>query len=69
MKDADFRIKNTVIYTCSDIVATFARLPFETRKQLVQMANYDIDMKVIGRNMRYGLAPLMMRDVTYRFII
>ena len=32
LKEADWRIKNTVIFTLSDIVATFARLPFETRK-------------------------------------
>lgn len=69
LKDADFRVKNTFIYTCSDIAATFVRLPFEARKQLVQMANYDIDLKVITRNLRIGLMPLMMRDVTYRFII
>ena len=69
LKDADFRVKNTFIFTCSDFAATFVRLPFETRKQLVQMANYDIDMKVISRNLRIGLLPLMMRDVTYRFII
>jgi len=32
LNDKDFRIKNTFIYTCSDVVATITRLPFETRK-------------------------------------
>ena len=33
------------------------------------MANYDLDLKVIARNGSLGLVPLMLRDVTYRFII
>ena len=69
LSDCDFRIKNMIIFTSSDFCATFARLPFETRKQLVQMANYDIDLKVIFRNGSAALMPLMFRDVSYRFIV
>jgi hypothetical protein len=33
----DFRFKNYVIFSCSDLCASFARIFFETRKQLLQM--------------------------------
>jgi hypothetical protein len=33
--DIDFRKKNMFIYLVGDILASCARLPFETRKQLV----------------------------------
>lgn len=58
-----------VIFSTSDFCATFVRLPFETRKQLVQMANYDIDLKVIFRNGSAALVPMMFRDVSYRLIV
>jgi hypothetical protein len=57
------------IYLASDVVASVFRLPFETRKQLVQMSNYDIDLKVIMRNSYYGIIPLVVRDVAFRAII
>ena len=41
-QDIDFRWKNMVIFITSDFVASFMRLPFEARKQMVQMANPDI---------------------------
>jgi hypothetical protein len=33
--DYDFRLKNYIIYLTSDFTASFARIFFETRKQLV----------------------------------
>jgi hypothetical protein len=68
-KDMDFRAKNMMIYMTSDVLASFSRLPFECRKQLLQMANYDIDLKLIMRNSYCGLMPLMARDVCFRGII
>ena len=68
-QNVDFRVKNMAIYMSSDILASFTRLPFECRKQLLQMANYDIDLKLILRNSYYGLMPLMARDVCFRGII
>ena len=34
-KDMDFRAKNMMIYMTSDVLASFTRLPFECRKQLL----------------------------------
>ena len=34
-KDMDFRAKNMMIYLASDVLASFTRLPFECRKQLL----------------------------------
>jgi len=65
----DFRIKNLGIYLASDFVATFTRIPFEARKQLVQMANYNLDMSIIIRNSRIGLTALMARDMIFRFTL
>lgn len=33
------------------------------------MSNYDIKLDLIGRNMAYGMMPLMLRDVSFRFFI
>ena len=33
------------------------------------MANYDIDLKLIGRNAYLGLTPLIIRETTFRGII
>ena len=69
LNNLDFRLKNLIIFSCSDVVATFFKLPFEARKQLVQMANYNLDLKIIMRNSQYALMPLMFRDVFFRFTI
>ena len=58
-----------LIYLTADVFASVARLPFETRKQLVQMSNYQIELSVIWRNAYYGVVPLMARDVLFRSII
>ena len=34
-KDMDFRAKKMMIYMTSDVLASFTRLPFECRKQLL----------------------------------
>ena len=68
-KDIDFRWKNMAIFLASDVFASVAKLPFETRKQLVQMCNYDISLKLIGRNAALGLIPLMARETSFRTII
>lgn len=39
--DWDFRLKNFCIYIISDFAASFAKIFFETRKQLIQMCNYE----------------------------
>lgn len=65
----DFRFKNLFIYFLSDMAASVTRVPFECRKQLVQMCNYDIDMKLMAKNTYLGLFPLMARDVLFRQII
>lgn len=54
---------------CSDIIASLMRVPFECRKQLVQMCNYDVDLKLLGRNTYLGAIPLVGRDVLFRQII
>ena len=51
------------------MAASVTRAPFECRKQLVQMCNYDIDMRLMGKNTYLGLFPLMARDVLFRQII
>jgi hypothetical protein len=33
------------------------------------MSNYNIELKTLSRNAYYGIAPLMVRDVSFRFII
>lgn len=67
--DLDFRIKNLMIFTASDLVASITKVPFETRKQLVQMSNYDMSIKLLAKNTAYGLVPLVARDVSFRFVI
>ncbi len=57
------------IYLASDICGSLLKVPFETRKQLVQMANYDIELKMLGRNAMIGAIPLMVRDTMFRSII
>jgi hypothetical protein len=39
--DWDFRLKNYMIYLASDFSASFSKLFFETRKQLIQMQIYE----------------------------
>jgi len=68
-ENVDFRAKNMLIYLTADVFASVARLPFETRKQLVQMSNYQIELSVIWRNAYYGVVPLMARDILFRSII
>ena len=57
------------IYLTSDFFASITKLPFETRKQLVQMANYDLEMKIITRNAWLASGAMMARDVSFRSII
>ena len=38
----DFRLKNILIYAMSDFAASFMKVPFEVRKQLIQMYSKDI---------------------------
>jgi len=65
----DFRLKNFLIYIGSDFTASFARIAFEVRKQLVQMCIYDSSMKDMLRHTYLGWFPLMMRDVSFRAIL
>ena len=69
LENLDFRIRNMAIYLASDLAASVTKLPFETRKQLVQMANYDISLNHIARNSYLGLIPLISRDCLFRGII
>lgn len=67
--DWDFRLKNFLIYVASDLNASFARIIFETRKQLVQMCIYDSPINEMMRHCYLGWFPLMMRDVSFRAIL
>lgn len=58
-----------LIFLISDIAASLTRFPFEARKQMVQMANYDIKLNILMRNAYLGMVPLMIRDVSFRFMI
>ena len=68
-KSYDFRKKNFGIYLASDMAATFTKILFETRKQLIQMCTKDSTMKAILYASAIGWMPLMCRDVGFRAII
>lgn len=67
--DIDFRVKNMAIYLSSDILASLIKVPFETRKQLLQMANSEIPLEVIVKNTYRGIMPMVVRDTSFRFIL
>jgi len=67
--DWDFRLKNYMIYLSSDFAASFARVFFETRKQLIQMQIYESPLSAIAKASYLGWFPLMFRDLTFRGII
>ena len=69
LTNRDFRIKNMIIFLLSDIAASLTKFPLEARKQMVQMANYEIRLNTLMRNAYLGLVPLMVRDVSFRFMI
>lgn len=69
LNELDFRLKNLLIFCTSEIVGSVVKLPFETRKQLVQMSNYNISLQLIARNSMYGLCPLLLRDSSFRFLM
>lgn len=57
---------NFLIFTCSDLWASFARIYFEARKQLIQMWNKNIEMRQIARGWYLGITPLILRDYMFR---
>jgi hypothetical protein len=65
-REVDFRLKNYLIYSCSDFWASFMRIFFESRKQLIQMCNSDITMGQISRAWYLGITPLIIRDFMFR---
>jgi hypothetical protein len=67
--DWDFRLKNYMIYLASDFSASFAKLFFETRKQLIQMQIYEHPLGAIAKASALGWFPLMVRDLSFRSII
>ena len=67
--DWDFRLKNYLIYMGSDFSASFARVFFEARKQLIQMSLYDQPLSTIARASYLGWFPLVFRDLTFRSIL
>lgn len=69
LNNVDFRMKNMTIFLVSDVLAALTKVPFETRKQLVQMTNYDISLSLISRNTMYGVVPLIARDMSFRFML
>lgn len=62
----DFRLKNYIIFSCSDLCASFARIFFEVRKQLLQMCNQRILISEVLSGCYLGLAPLILRDFIFR---
>ena len=68
-KDWDFRVKNFLVYLASDFTASFAKIFFEARKQLVQMCNYEMSLSQIGRSAYLGWFPLAFRDLAFRSIL
>lgn len=65
----DFRLKNFIIYLTSDFTSSFARVFFETRKQLIQMCIYDASIGSMMYASYLGWFPLMFRDVAFRAIL
>ena len=68
-RDIDFRLKNMAIYLSSDVLSALVKVPFETRKQLLQMSNKDIPIEAIVKNTYRGVVPMIARDVSFRFIL
>lgn len=62
----DFRYKNYFIFVCSDFCASFSRIFFETRKQLLQMCNQRILLSEIVTGCYLGITPLILRDFLFR---
>lgn len=65
----DFRTKNYLIYLASDFTGSFAKVFFESRKQLIQMSLYEQPIGNIMKATYLGWFPLMFRDLAFRSII
>lgn len=53
----------------SDFSASFARIFFETRKQMIQMCQYQRPLNDIVTNSVKGWGALAMRDVGFRSLL
>lgn len=58
--------KNLVCFGVADGFSTVIRLPFEVRKQLLQMNDKDIGLKKMFNAMRRSLFPCFIRDIVFR---
>ena len=68
MQQWDFRVKNIAIFAASDFCASVTKLMFEVRKQQIQMYSHDLGLAFIARSAMLSWAPLMLRDVMFRFV-
>jgi hypothetical protein len=67
--DLDFRLKNIAIYVGSDFMASFSKIWFETRKQMIQMCQYQRPLSEISKNSYLGWFALSSRDVLFRTVL
>jgi len=55
-------------YLLSDIIKTTIFLPFEARKQRIQMYHTEISLQNVSKFMIRAYIPLLLRDVIFRII-
>jgi hypothetical protein len=68
LQSLDWRIKNLIIFTASDFCASFTKVMFEARKLHIQMCDHDLELKRLAKSTYHAWAPMMLRDVLFRFI-
>ena len=65
----DFKRKNILIYATSDFFASFTKIQFEVRKQLIQMYTRDSSIAQLAKASSICWFPLMLRDVGFRTLV
>jgi hypothetical protein len=66
----NWKMKLLLSYICGDIAKAIVFLPFEARKQRIQMYHNFADLKLslMSKFMLRGFIPMMIRDVLFRII-
>lgn len=68
LQSLDWRLKNLLIFSTSDFCASFTKVMFEARKLRIQMCDYSVELPRLVKATQQSWAPMMFRDVLFRFI-
>jgi len=68
MDGYNWKAKIIMSYICSDVIKTTVFLPFESRKQRLQMHQTDLGIFTISKNAFRAFIPMIARDIIFRII-